>query len=252
MNISDAVVLITGANRGIGKAYAEEFLAAGAKKIYLAVRDVKSVAEFVDENPDILVPLKLDVTQSSDIQAAAQAARDVNVLVNNAGILLFDDIHNQDALENARKHMDVNYFGVLEMTQAFAPILKSNGGGALVTLSSIVGHVTMPGIATYSASKYAVQSLILAARASLASQGTHVIGVYPGPIETDMAADLEMDKFPPEQVARETIKAIADGKTEDVFTDAFSQETYAAFRADPKAVEAQMLEMAQAAEEEAA
>ena len=249
MDIQDSIVLITGANRGIGKAYAEEFLKAGAKKIYLGVRNTDSVAEFVATNPDVLIPLKFDVTNDVDVENAAKTAQDVNILINNAGILFFDDLNSPDLVENARKQMDVNYFAPLTITQKFAPILKQNGGGALVTVSSIVGHVTMPAITTYSASKYAVQSMILAARAQLSGQGTQVIGVYPGPIETDMAADLEMDKFPPSQVATETIKAIENG-TEDVFTDEFAKNTYAAFRADPKAIEAQMREMVE--QEEAA
>ena len=239
MNIADSVVLITGANRGIGKAYAEEFLKARAKNIYLGVRNPDSVSEFVTQDPEKLIALKLDVTSADDVKAAAEQAGDVNIIINNAGVLFFDDLHSPDAVSNARITMDVNFFGPLMMNQAFAPVLKNNGGGALVTVSSIVGHVSMPAITTYCASKYAVQSLILNTRAQLKSQGTQVIGVYPGPIDTDMASDLPMDKFPPSQVAQATIKAIEAGE-EDVFTDEFSKSTYAAFRADPKAVEAQM------------
>lgn len=248
--VQDSVVLITGANRGIGAAYASAFLKASAKKVYLGVRNPDSVADAVSQAPDKLIPLKLDVTSSEDIKAAAEAAPDVDILVNNAGLLYFDDFSNQDALANARKQMDVNYFGVLELTQAFAPILKANGGGTVATVSSIVGHVTMPGAMTYCASKYAVQSLILSMRLNFAEQGTQVIGVYPGPIDTDMAADMEMHKFPPSQVAEETIKAIDEGK-EDVFTDEFSQNMYQMFRDDPKAVEARMAEMAQQNQEAA-
>ena len=249
MKIQDSIVLITGANRGIGKAYAEEFLKQGAQKIYLGVRDTGSVTDFVAQNPDVLIPLKFDVTNNEDIQNAAQVAKDVTILVNNAGILFFDDFTSPDLIENARQQMDVNYIAPLAITQKFAPILKANGGGALVTVSSIVGHVSMPAATTYCASKYAVQSIILNARAQLSSQGTQVIGVYPGPIDTDMGDGLDMDKFPPSQVAQETLKAIESGE-EDVFTDEFSKSTYQAFRADPKAVEAQMREMAE--QEEAA
>lgn len=250
MQIEGSTILVTGANRGIGKAYVEEFLKAGAAKIYLGVRNTDSVADMVKENPDKLVPLKLDVTNAEDIKKAADEASDVNILVNNAGILFFDGIMSPDAVDNARKQMEVNFFGPLMLTQAFAPVLQKNSGGVNVIVSLIVGHVSMPAITTYCASKYAVQSLILNARAQLAVQGTKVVGVYPGPIDTDMATDLEMDKFPPSQVALETIKAIENGE-DDVFTDEFSQSTYKAFREDPKAIEAQMRQMAEETQEAA-
>lgn len=246
MNVQDSVILVTGANRGIGKAYAEEFLKKGAKKIYLGVRNPDSVADFVAQNPDVLVPLKLDVTSEADIENATKEAADTEIIVNNAGILFFDGFDDAELVDKARQQMEVNYIGPLAITQKFAPVLKANGGGCLVTVSSIVGHVSMPGFIGYCASKYAVQSMILNARALLKAQGTKVIGVYPGPIETGMTSDFEMDKFPPEQVAQETIKAIENGE-EDVFTDAFSQGLYQQFRDDPKAVEAGMSEMAEEA-----
>lgn len=250
MNIQDSVVFITGANRGIGKAYVEAFLRAGVKKIYLGVRNPDSVKEIVENHPERCEALKLDVTCADDIKSAALQAQDVNILINNAGILFFDNFTSPELVDNARQQFEVNYVGPLLLTQEFAPILKNNGGGIVVTVSSIVGHVAMPGIVTYCASKFAAQALILNMRAELTGQGTHVIGVYPGPIATDMAADLEMDKFPPEQVAQATLKAI-ENREEDVFPDAFSQGLYETLRKDPKDVEAQMLAMAQQDEEAA-
>jgi NAD(P)-dependent dehydrogenase (short-subunit alcohol dehydrogenase family) len=238
-SVEGSVVLVTGANRGIGKAYVEEFLKEGAAKIYLAVRNLESVSDFVSQDTDRLVPLKLDVTSSEDIKNAVDVASDVTILINNAGVLHFDDVTSENVVENARDHIEVNYIGPLAITHAFAPVLKNNGGGILITVSSIVGHVSMPAITTYCASKYAVQSMILNSRAILTSQGTRVMGVYPGPIDTDMAADLPMDKVPASQVAVETIKAIESG-AEDVFPDAFAQNLYDLQCSDPKEVERQM------------
>ncbi len=251
MDIEKKTVLITGANRGIGKAYAEEFLKNGAKKVYLGVRDLTSVEEFVAQAPDILIPIQLDVTNTADIEAAANTADDVEILINNAGILFMDSTNDNDAAENARKQFEVNYIGPLLITQAFAPVLKKNGGGVLITVSSIAGHVTFPGLASYCVSKYAAQSLILSHRLDLKEQGTHVIGVYPGPIETDMTKDIHLDKFSPSIVTQATIEAIKNGE-EDIFPDAMSQELYATLRKDPKTVEANMLAMLQEENEEAA
>jgi NAD(P)-dependent dehydrogenase (short-subunit alcohol dehydrogenase family) len=250
MTVQNKIVLITGANRGIGKAYAEEFLKAGAKKIYLGVRDPASVKDMVAAHPGVFVPLKLDVTNPADVKEAAKQAGDVNILINNAGIAIMDGLDDSSAIENARQEFEVNYIGPLAMTQAFAPILKKNGGGMLITVSSIVGHIAFPGAMTYTASKFAAHSLILSTRLQLAAQGTRVIGVYPGPIDTDMAKDIDMEKVPPSQVALETLKAIASG-AEDVFPDATAQSLHDAQRADPKAVEKQMLEMAQQRQEAA-
>lgn len=249
MNIEDKTVLITGANRGIGKAYAEAFLEGGAKKIYLGVRDPKTVEEFTAQAPEKLVPIKLDVTNEAEIKAAAEKADDVEILINNAGILHMDTSMDSVA-DNARKEFEVNFIGPLLMTQAFAPVLKKNGGGVLITVSSIAGHVTFPGFASYCASKYAAQSLILSHRLDLKEQGTHVIGVYPGPIETDMTNGVHMDKFSPSLVTQATIAAIKNGD-EEVFPDPTSQELYATFRKDPKMVEAAMAEMLKEAKEAA-
>lgn len=251
MSIENSVVLVTGANRGIGKAYVEEFLAAGAAKIYLGVRKPESVADIVAQNPDKLIPLKLDVTNERDIKNATLEAQDVTILVNNAGILFFDDVVSPEAADHARKQFETNYIGPLLMIQAFAPILKKNGGGILITVSSIAGQVAFPGFTTYCASKFAARSLILEARAQLATQGTRVIGVYPGPIETDMTKDLHaFDKFPANIVPQATLECIESGEDE-VYTDAMSKELHEALLKDPRAIEAQMQDAAREAQEAA-
>lgn len=240
MSIKNSVVLITGANRGIGKSYVEEFIKQGAKKIYLGVRNPKKVADLVKKDPDRLVALKLDVTSAEDIKAAASKAKDVTILINNAGVLRPAALNEKSALKNARAEMEVNYFAPLQMALAFYPVLKKNKG-ILVNVSSIAGRMVFPGLSTYSASKHAVHALTVAQRMEFAGDGIRVIGVYPGPIDTDMAADIDMEKEPPSHVAQQTIKAINEN-SEDVFPDAYARETYQHICEDSKAVEKEMAE----------
>ncbi len=244
MKIKDSTVLVTGANRGIGKAYAEAFRAHGARKIYLGSRNPENVKDMVAEHPDVYVPLELDVTNPAHIAAAAKQAVDVQILVNNAGILFMEDgLTDPKAAENAREQFEVNYIGPLLMTQAFAPVLKKNGGGTLAIVSSIAGHVVFPALPTYTASKFAANAFIQSARQHLTAQGTHVVGVYPGPIDTDMGKAVDMEKFPPSLVAEKTIAAIEKNEL-SVFPDDASQGLYAALKADPEALEQQMVDTA--------
>ncbi|MBX2860350.1 MAG: SDR family oxidoreductase [Vampirovibrio sp.] len=238
-SIQDKTVLITGANRGIGKAYALAFLNAGAKRIYVAARNPESLKELVNTDPQKLIPLQLDVTLPAHIDAAAKQAEDVEVLVNNAGVLFTDTVLDTD-IEKARQQMEVNYIGPLALTKAFAPILKANGGGMVITVSSIAGKVSFPGIITYSASKFAAEALIHGFRTDLAAQGTRVIGVYPGPIDTDMTKEMPFDnKSSAACVAEETLKVIAEGG-EDVLPDAMAKDLYAGLRQDPQALYQQL------------
>jgi NAD(P)-dependent dehydrogenase (short-subunit alcohol dehydrogenase family) len=149
-------------------------------------------------------------------------------------------------MTNARAEMEVNYFGTLAVTRAFAPVLKANGGGVVVNLSSIGGLVTVPVLGSYCASKAAVHAMTQGVRAELMAQGTRVIGVYPGPIDTDMARDFDMDKFPAFRVADALLEAVVNG-TEDVFPDDMSATMRVQLLEDPKAVERQFAEMLPAA-----
>lgn len=239
MKIQDSIILVTGANRGIGKAYVEEFLKAGAKKIYMGVRNLGSVADLMAEHPGRLVALPLDVTKAEDIRNAAETAKDITILVNNAGALSGGGLTGDQDMENARLEMEVNYFGLLSLMQVFAPVLKANGGGQIVNLSSIAGLVSFPGLPTYSASKAAVHFITQSARTILAAQGTKVLGVYPGPIDTDMAKDIDLPKDTPQHVAERTVKAIEEG-AEDLLPDSFAEDMYEQYLTDPKAMEGQM------------
>jgi NAD(P)-dependent dehydrogenase (short-subunit alcohol dehydrogenase family) len=242
MKIVNSVALVTGANRGIGRAFVEALQAAGARKIYAAARDTASLDETVAADPKRIVPIALDVTDTKAIRRAVAQASDVTLLVNNAGVAGFAGFIAADSVESARAEMEVNYFGTLDIIRAFAPVLKANGGGAIINLGSIASHVNFPLLGSYSASKAATHSLTQGVRAELRAQGTQVIGVYPGPVDTDMAATFEMDKVPPAQIAEAALTAVAEN-IEDVFPDQMAADLHSGLLRDPKAVEAQVGEM---------
>jgi NAD(P)-dependent dehydrogenase (short-subunit alcohol dehydrogenase family) len=226
MKIEGSVVLVTGANRGLGKAYAEAFIKAGAKKVYAAARDPSEITD-----PRV-VPLKLDVTSAEDIASVAAMCRDVTILINNAGAMLRTPMLAKDSNAVMRREMEVNVFGVLEMVRAFAPILTGNGGGVIVNMLSVVSWFVNPFNATYCASKHAALAVTDAVRIELKDQGTQVIGVYAGFIDTDMAAGVEGPKTTPQQVAERTLDGIRDG-ADHVLADDDAEETWRATRTDP-------------------
>jgi NAD(P)-dependent dehydrogenase (short-subunit alcohol dehydrogenase family) len=236
MNVQGSTVLITGANRGIGKAYVEGFLEAGAARIYATARSLAALEAVVAMAPDRIIPLALDVTRPEEVAVVAQQAPDVNILINNAGVLGSGGLFTDQSVETAQWEMQTNYFGTLSMVRAFAPVLKRNGGGAIVNLLSIVSVVNAPVFSSYSASKAALYSLTQGVRAELAKQGTHVIGVFPGPVDTAMAEGVPMDKIAPIAVAQATIRAIAE-QIEEVYPDPTSQHVFAHLQSPLKEVE---------------
>ena len=242
IQIKSAIALVTGANRGIGRAFVEALQAAGAQKIYAAARNADSLAEVVAIDPARIVPVTLDVTNSEQIAAIAQQAQDVNLLINNAGVLGGGDLFIESSIETAQWEMNVTYFGTLAMTRAFAPILKRNGGGALVNLCSLASYVNVPSVATYSAAKAALHSLTQATRAQLAAQDTLVVGLYPGPIDTKMAEDLPLDKAPTSQVADALLQGIENG-IEDIYPDDTAAQVLSGVTEGLKAIEKQFAGM---------
>ena len=240
--IAGKTALVTGANRGIGRAFVEELLDAGAAKVYAAARDPETLADLVATGAGRIGPVALAVTRPEMIEAAAADHTDVSLLINNAGMAAFEGIIDAANGDPARDEMEVNYFGTFNMIRAFAPVLAANGGGAIVNLSSIAAYVNFPALGSYSASKAAVHSLTQGVRAELAAQGTLVAGVYPGPVDTDMATGIAMDKTSPNAVAR-TILAGVEAGEEDIYPDPVSAEMRAGLLADPKAVERQAGEM---------
>ena len=245
VRIENSVALVTGANRGIGAAITRALLERGARKVYAGARRTESLTGLVEEFGDRVVPLELDVTDPEQVRAAADAARDVQILVNNAGVAGTANVLLTDprAAEFEREEFEVNVFGLLAVTRAFAPALEANGGGAVVNLASVASLVSFPMFQTYSASKAAVHSLTQALRIALPD--TRVIGVYPGPIDTEMAEAIPFEKTSPQVVAGEILDGIESG-TEEVFPDYMSREMGAGFLADPKGLERQVQGMAAA------
>jgi len=246
MKIQNTTALVTGANRGIGYAFVEALLEAGASQIYATARSLETLNDLVAIAPNRIIPLALDITHPEQVNAAAQAAQDVALLINNAGVLGAGGLFAANSVETAQWEMNTNYFGTLSMVRVFAPILKRNGGGAfasggttcIVNILSVVSVANAPVFSSYSASKAALHSLTQGIRAELASQGTQVIGVFPGPVDTAMAEAIPMDKVAPSEVANLTLQAVEKG-IDDVYPDSVSQHVFAELQAPLKAVEQQ-------------
>lgn len=229
-------VLITGTNRGIGLAYAKAFLDAGAAKLYATARKPDSIQPLIDEHGDKVVALALDLADEESVNAAAQAAADVEIVVNNGGVLTKGDFAGNDALSNLDYEIDVNVKGLLRVARAFAPVLKANGGGALVQLNSVASLRNFPPFTTYCASKAASYSITQGLHDLLAEQGTNVVSVHPGPIKTDMGDDAGFeDAPPPSVVADATIEALKAGDFH-CFPDDFAKQFWQGYQGFAKSV----------------
>ncbi|OYN75195.1 SDR family oxidoreductase [Mycolicibacterium sphagni] len=219
--IGGSIALVTGANRGLGRAFTQALLDRGAAKVYAAARNPGSV-EFDDSR---VVPIALDITDGDAVRAAAEACADVSVLINNAGAMLQSPFLTAEDPDAARVEMETNYFGTLAMARAFAPVLATQRDrSALVNMLSVVSFFVSPFNASYGASKAAEWALTNALRIELHSQGTHVVGVHAGFIDTDMAAVIDTPKIAPEDVATQTMDAIESG-TPEVLADERTRAT---------------------------
>jgi NAD(P)-dependent dehydrogenase (short-subunit alcohol dehydrogenase family) len=212
MTIADRAVLVTGANRGIGQALVEEALSRGAKRVYAGTRQPLA-------HPDGRVtPLTLDVTDAAQIRAAADQVESLDVLINNAGIALYDDLSDRAVLE---RHLAVNLFGTYSVIQAFLPLL-TRSRGAIVNNLSLNAFAPMPVIPAYSISKAAAFNLTQSLRALLAGRGVRVHAVLTGPTATDMTRGVDIPKSTPQAVARAIFDGVDNGE-EDIFPDPLSQ-----------------------------
>lgn len=240
VRIEGSVALVTGANRGIGRALAQALLEHGAAKVYAAARDPKTLTALQERYGSRLIPLRLDVTDAEHVADAVRQATDVDLLFSNAGAFEPTELVDESIVDVARREMEVNYFGALRMMHGFADTLAQRRG-VIININSAAGLSNVPLQPTYSASKAAQHSLIQAFRAVLAVRGVTVHGVYPGPVDTDMTKDLppQFVKTPPEDVARKVLDGIEAGD-EDIFPDPFAASFGEQFHASPKAVERQM------------
>jgi NAD(P)-dependent dehydrogenase (short-subunit alcohol dehydrogenase family) len=226
MKIEGSIALVTGANRGLGTAFARGLLAAGAAKVYAAAR-----------NPDTVtlagvVLVRLDVTQPEDVAALARELTDVTLLVNNAGIAELGSLLDPPAVDALHRQFETNAVGPLRLAQAFAPVLANNGGGAVVNVLSVLSWLTLPGSGGYSASKAAGWALSNALRQELRAQGTELLAVHAGLIDTDMARGAPGPKIAPEDVVRQTIAALEAGQPE-LLADDTTRNVHAGLVAEP-------------------
>lgn len=234
MNIENAVALVTGANRGIGRALVEELVGAGAKRVYAAARDPRTLDSLAGTRD--VIPLRLDVTDPEQIDAAVRAAGDVSLLVNNAGVLGALRLL-ETPREILQREFDTNFYGPLAMARAFVPVLERHGG-AMVNVLTVVSLASMPGLGGYSATKAAALSLTQALRAELGQRGIRVHAVFPGPVDTDMIRTLDLPKTSAAEVALAIVRGVIAGQ-EDIAPDPMSRQILEQWARDPKAVERQ-------------
>jgi len=240
MQLNRSRPLITGAARGIGRAFVDAFLEAGAEVVYAGVRDEAAARRLAAADPRVR-PILLDTTHPHDVAAAARAAPDVDILVNNAGVSFNASFLNAPSLDAARQEIEVNFFGPLAMARAFAPSLVDRRG-AIVNILSVAALVHIQSVGSYNASKGAARAMTLGLRGDLRASGVRVLAVYPGGYDTDMAYYVE-DKsrlFQPSLLTAAVIEALADGGPDDVFPDPAAQNIRRMLREDPEGLAALM------------
>jgi len=226
MKLDNAIVLITGANRGMGLAFAREALARGARKVYAGARDPASITL-----PGVEA-IQLDVTRPEDVAAAARRCADVTLLINNAGIASVGGFLTEGSVESARQQLETNFFGPLRLSQAFAPVLAANGGGAIVNVLSVASWINRPLLGIYGATKSAAWALTNSLRHELRAQCTQVLAMHVGFVDTDLTRGLDVPKSSPEVIVRRTLDALEAG-AEEVLADEMTRQVKQGLSADP-------------------
>jgi NAD(P)-dependent dehydrogenase (short-subunit alcohol dehydrogenase family) len=237
MRIEGCVAVVTGANRGLGRAFVEQLLACGARRIYTGARDPSKLRDVVARSGGRVVPLHIDLGDPASIAAAAKTAKDATLLINNAGALDFGSQVSAD-MAGIRRDFDTNYFGTLQVTRAFVPALEANKNAAIVNVLAVVSLVSIPGLGGYSASKAAAHSLTLGLRGELSKRGISVHGAYPGPIDTDMTRRIDRPKARASEVARATLAGVEAGDNY-IFPEPMSRQIYEGWSRSHAEVEAQ-------------
>jgi NAD(P)-dependent dehydrogenase (short-subunit alcohol dehydrogenase family) len=226
MKIAGSTVLITGANRGIGLAFAKEALARGARKVYAGARDPARLSLAG------VTPLRLDVDDPLAVAAAAEVAGDTTIVINNAGIAGFGSFTTPDAEALLRRHFETNVLGVLRMSQAFAPVLARHGGGALLNVASIASWISGPALANYAVSKAAVWMLSNGLRNDLRAQGTQVLTLHMAFVDTDLARGIDRPKSTPDAIVGQALDALEAG-AEEVLGDDITRQVKQGLSAEP-------------------
>lgn len=212
-DIAGSIALVSGSNRGVGLAVATALAERGAERVYLGARDPALIPDAARRNPR-MEPVRLDITDPASVARAAEHCTGTSLLVNSAAIARFGEPVASPSLEDARAQMETNYFGTLQMCRAFAPVLAANGGGAIVNMLSIVSFFAAPGMGTFCATKAAAWSLTHALRGELRRQGTLVVGVHSGFIDTRLAEGTDEPKHPPAEVAAAILDGVEAGSEE--------------------------------------
>ncbi len=235
MEIEGVSALVTGANRGIGRAFVEELLARGAVSVHATGRDLESLESIAALDRDRIRPLALDVTDAVGIEELAAATEALDLLVNNAGVDCPAAVIGSDSTADLRRAMEVNYFGVLNMSRAFAPVLGRSSRSGIINIGSMSGCIHVADHTGYSAAKAAQLMLSHGLRRELAGQGTQVVQVLPGFVDTDMGAPLQMPKASPRAIAGAALDGLLAGE-ELVLPDRFARMSYEALLSEPDRV----------------